>query len=492
MNYIKITITGLIIAFISLLSSCEGDLEPEIFDRVSTTNFFETRGDVNAAVTGIYAEFGASWFNRWVNGEWGTDEYLNNFFGRDVVNNFIWSGDAEYSQLYIQKLPAVTRAGALLEVLKDLEFLNEQEKARFIAEVKTARAVHMYDLLTNYGPCPVILDEELLRNPDPNFKPVRPPLNTPEGEQYTVDYVAAIEKDLKEAIEDLEIDVPSNDYGQFGRFDKGTAMTVLLKLYMHQKHWEQANTMALDIMNLDKYSLEGEYASIWSINNEQNDEIIWAVPRRANINGQDLRARTLTNDWEVTNEAAYNGDKVRFDFYDTFDENDIRRNNIVVEFVNPDGDTINLRDPSSNARGGYNLKYGRDPEAVATSGVDIINLRYADVILCKAEALNEINGPNQESIDLLNEIRNRAGVNELQLSDFTSKEQLRDAILDERGWEFYMEGLRREDLIRHGKYIEYASLRENANPEDFHVLYPIPQDAYNENENITQNPGYDF
>ena len=108
------------------------------------------------------------------------------------------------------------------------------------------------------------------------------------------------------------------------------------------------------------------------------------------------------------------------------------------------------------------------------SGIDVIYLRYADVILCRAEALNEISGPNQESIDLINQIRKRAGLSNILVSDFSSQGELRDHILAERGWEFYMEGLRREDLIRHNKYIERARVR-TPSAQDFHNLYPIPK-----------------
>ena len=60
---------------------------------------------------------------------------------------------------------------------------------------------------------------------------------------------------------------------------------------------------------------------------------------------------------------------------------------------------------------------------------------------------------------------------DLSLSDFGSKEALRDAILDERGWEFVTEGLRRRDLIRHGKLIERAKARGVAGANSNHVLY---------------------
>ena len=117
-------------------------------------------------------------------------------------------------------------------------------------------------------------------------------------------------------------------------------------------------------------------------------------------------------------------------------------------------------------------------------------IRYAGVLLNRAEALNEIEGPNQESIDLLNDIRRRAGALEFSLSDFPSKEHFRNVLLDERGFEFVAEGQRRMDLIRHGKFVSRAVSRGAENARDFMTRFPIPHNEIEANPNLTQNPGY--
>ena len=184
-------------------------------------------------------------------------------------------------------------------------------------------------------------------------------------------------------------------------------------------------------------------------------------------------------------------DKIRFDFLDGFDAGDQRKMNIIDEFVNKKGDTIDMRDETKAFYGAFCLKYDRDPDARENSGIDVINLRYADVLMCRAEALNELYGPTQEAVGLINQVRARAGLEEVDQSGF-DQESFRAHILMERGWEFWMEGMRRDDLIRHGKYISYAQDRGAFLAKDFHVLYPIPERAYIENEHIVQNPGYDF
>jgi len=137
------------------------------------------------------------------------------------------------------------------------------------------------------------------------------------------------------------------------------------------------------------------------------------------------------------------------------------------------------------------FKYTPDPNAVGNShGNDIAVIRYADILLSRAEALNELNGPTQEALDLIQEVRDRAGLTTpLNLSDYT-KETLRDRILDERGWELYAEKVRRQDLLRHGKFISSAKARGITIADDHHKLFPIPQTEINANPLCEQNPGY--
>lgn len=138
------------------------------------------------------------------------------------------------------------------------------------------------------------------------------------------------------------------------------------------------------------------------------------------------------------------------------------------------------------------FKYWPDPNAISNDpGNDVPEIRYADILLSRAEALNELKGPNHGSIDLINQVRGRAGINDPSLSDFTSKESLRTHLLKERGWEFYGEaGICREDQIRTGTFISSAIVRGHDNAKPFRVLFPIPQAAMDGNPKLVQNDGY--
>lgn len=166
---------------------------------------------------------------------------------------------------------------------------------------------------------------------------------------------------------------------------------------------------------------------------------------------------------------------------------------MITNYIDQSGEKVELlRDEKGNALDNVrSFKYWPDPNASGeNNGNDIVYIRYADILLCRAEALNELNGPNAESISLINQVRQRAKVADIVLSNFTTKESLRDFILEERAREFFSEGLRREDLIRHGKFISNAIARgKDAKP--YHVLYPIPQRQREANPSLTQNPGYE-
>ena len=180
-------------------------------------------------------------------------------------------------------------------------------------------------------------------------------------------------------------------------------------------------------------------------------------------------------------------DRLKDSFYNSFDPNDKRKECIITEYINTSGKKISLLN-QDNTR---SFKYWPDVNAAGNSnGNDIAVIRYSDILLSRAEALNELHGPTQESLDLIQMVRDRAGLTTpLVLADFT-KESLRQRILDERGWEFYGERLRRQDLLRNGTFISNAKARGITIADDHHKLFPIPQTEIDANPLCEQNPGY--
>ena len=107
-----------------------------------------------------------------------------------------------------------------------------------------------------------------------------------------------------------------------------------------------------------------------------------------------------------------------------------------------------------------------------------------------AEAENELHGPTGEAVSAVRQITDRAGV-EIPAAAVSSKEAFRKFLLLERGHELFGEGLRRQDLIRNGTYIQRAKERGNK-AQDYQVLFPIPQSVITESNGVVkQNPGYE-
>ena len=114
------------------------------------------------------------------------------------------------------------------------------------------------------------------------------------------------------------------------------------------------------------------------------------------------------------------------------------------------------------------------------------------MLLELAEAINEQNGPTQEAISYVEQVRVRVGLpNSIPAVATASKDAFRDFILDERGRELFCEGHRRRDLIRHGKLISTAHEEGYTSAQPHMELFPIPQNIIDESQGkIKQNPGY--
>ena len=116
-------------------------------------------------------------------------------------------------------------------------------------------------------------------------------------------------------------------------------------------------------------------------------------------------------------------------------------------------------------------------------------IRYAEILLSYAESVNEISGPTSEAIAAVKQVTDRAGVS-IPQSATNDKDSFRSFLLAERGRELFGEGVRREDLIRHGEFIKRAVAR-GVKAQDYMVLYPIPQSVITEAGGIIkQNAGY--
>jgi len=361
-------------------------------------------------------------------------------------------------------------------------------KKLFTAEARFLRAYSYAILYSWFGPVPLrttsVTVKDQARATDEEMK-------------------AFIEKELTECVADLPD--PGKEVA-YGRATKGAAYAALAKFLLNTKQWQKAADATQSVIGLNYYSLYPSFSGLFRVENEPNvnsanKEMILVSPC-LNVAGYGnwFQAGALPPAFKsspqipgfVWTPAMANFAtqyRLRTAFVNTFDlAKDTRAQLIVRTYVNTSGATVDLATTPDNFR---SLKYWDNGTLGNYSATDVPLLRYADILLSRAEALNEVGGPTPAAVALVNQVRSRAGLADLPAPDVASMSVLRDAILRERGWEFVSEGKRREDLIRHGKFISLAQARGvTVASATKHLVYPIPQSEIDANQLAVQNPGY--
>lgn len=496
----------LILGIATLLASCS--LNRDDFTEISPDNFPKTENDLRLAVNSLYSPFSA--------GEWG-DKCINSadYGGYQVISDMttdvLWtcwgweSNDLYYQQWYASMSGGVAGfcnnnfshynyLSAVRNTIRRIEVSSAPESAKvhYIAEARALRgwmALYLYDL---FGPVPVA-DDETLDNPE-TFKYI--------GRLSEEEYDEMIESELRQAIEVLPEKAELR-----GRMTKGASMMLLLKYYMIRGQFQKAETLARELMAMEGsvYNLQNDYNYIFSKEGIGNDEIILSVGCIATAGWQanHLIAEILPADMPWTEKSAgWGGYVMPWDFYNTFEQGDERLKCIYPEYINTYGQLKTSENSVQLSYGALPLKYGKDPDMVdGHSGIDVVIYRFSDVLLTVAELIVRNTGSvTPEAVVLVNRVRNRVHLPDLDNAYTGSPDAFLEALLLERGHEFYLEGLRRQDLIRFGKYVEYANKRiEKANAEgksyfpvdESHNRFFIPQSFINESKSaIKQNSGY--
>jgi hypothetical protein len=185
---------------------------------------------------------------------------------------------------------------------------------------------------------------------------------------------------------------------------------------------------------------------------------------------------------------SWGGWKMPWTTFDKFDQADKRAKRLLGKFPTYGGQIFDAR--ANGYIGALPMKYGTDPGAVNEhNAVDVVVWRYADVLLLLSEAINETQGPTDEAYSLINLVRTRAGLNDLPAG--LTKDQFRNKLMDERLFELWCEGSRRNDMIRWGTFIQRAIDEGSIKTKPEFVLMPLPRQVINESDGIVkQNPGY--
>ena len=502
MKYISSIFTALLI----MLSGCVGFLDEQVFTEYDPDSFLQSESGINAVLTATYRQSRPLYRETWFSfAGWTTDLQLERGGGyaapAATFAGFQWNASNNFFRNNWREIyEAIRNANSLLDNIDNVTAIPADRVAALKGEAVFLRAFNYWVLFDHFGGVPLVKSAEELNLEIPRS-----------SAKETSEFIAT---ELRWAADNLPVNAELS-----GKATKGAALALLVRHYINDRddngnptpQWQKAADAAQELISLNKYSLFTPVEGLFNVENEGNDELIFV-----------FESLNTGPGWNYTPHAypvGYNTGQVNYGaqfqlwrwFVNSFHPDDTRRNWILTSYTDKGGNFIDLMNdpitPGIEKKYPRSFKFTPDPNALAQNhGNDMPILRYAEVLVSRAEALNELNGPNQESVELLNEVRTRAGAPLYQLSDFPTKEALRAQILEERGWEFFTEGLRRQDLIRHGLYISgtftppityttehgetSAQARGKTLAQPHHVLFPIPQQEMDANPALVQNPGY--
>ncbi len=513
-KYLKFLVfaTGLSMSFIACT-----DLEPTLYSNLTTANAYTTEDDINAALVGLYADLNPYPGDAWM--YYGGYQVMTTDYSTDMGNSTA-AGDPtkmsnmtyDANNIYIRynwqfMYQVISNANALLGNIDAVD-MPDSNKELIVAQTKFLRALAYRDLTDGWGAVPFLtelIDPSSAKNME--LTPVE------EINNFMIE-------ELKECINILPETWSGSD---LARATKGAAATLLGKIYMRNHDYGNAKTyidMVLDLRNKGVYELESDFKNVWSENNKFNKEFIFCILHESSYNGGEIANHFGPSDHpDVPNRWQYYA--VSLPFWRKYNDADPRKEFFYYNYTGgsarddttdygfyykmPDvGETVPPNDTTKLLVNVATMKYTYEMVSEAYyDGRTISIFRLSDVILCKAEIENNLNGVSA-ALPYLNEIRSRAGAPEYGSSeDFpvpSSQAEMNQAILDERGYELVFEFQRRADLIRFDKYDETVNeyLKElgltsptNVTERLHYFPYPLNDaqlNTYMSDENVTRIP----
>ncbi len=485
-------------------TSCT-NLDEELFGRLSTDNFYQNEDEVLSVLAGVYSSMGfaGDGGNGWRTVHLGTDEFVipsrsdGRWFDGGVWLEFTkhnWT--AQNNRLLSGWSSIFTTIGRANSVIASLEE-SGQAFPQQIAEMRAVRAYAYLYALDSWGNVPIVTADRI----DPNNLPK----TSPRTEVF--DFIVS---ELLAAIDGLPSinDVNRSEY--YGRMTKEAAYAILTIVYLNgevytgRTYWNEALRAADEVIASGGYALAADYFDNFKSDNETSPELIYVITidPANNAGGNSFVLRGTHDSHRFTYNLPFtpqNGFTTTAIAYDRYEDIDARKGMFLIgpqydasgsplKTISGTSDLVIIPhqniDNSAENEGHRLVKWTPEGPWVGSAGVnDIPLIRYADVLLMKAEALLRSGGSVADALALVNAVRTRSHATAWQTLT------LQD-ILDERGRELIWEGVRRRDMIRFGTYLTWTwPFKPNASPAH-RLLFPIPATELEANPNLEQNEGY--
>jgi hypothetical protein len=497
MKFSKIKHIATALFLLAMMPGCDKFLQEDLQGERSDEQFFQTATDAELAVTGIYnvISFNNADNRIWVFADVASDDAAKGGGPADqadigLIDDFNVSTDnGNLETVWIIYYEGISRANKLLDNIDGID-MDAERRDQIKGEAKFLRAYFYYWLVNIYGDVPVHLTtpsaEDLQR------------AATPAAEIWS----SIIIPDLTEAADLLPETFTGKD---IGRPTKSSAYAFLAKAYLFTEEWALAENAAMNVVNSGLHSLAPVYKDNFSVATKDNPEVIFAV---RHLSDQDPMLGNRLNQWFAP--KAHNGygfDAPTQSFVDEFEMTAAGVYDPRLDYtVGREGqewlDEGVMFDPEWSPTGYLQKKYLQPlaevpKEKKADGQLHYIFLRYSDVLLILAEALNE-QGKTGQAEQYVNLVRKRARESYLYdsnlpgfgtipeglLPDLTGSSQasLKDAIRHERRVELGFEFHRYFDIIRYGENYanEAFTDKENFNYSTYQH-FPIPQSELNTN-----------
>jgi hypothetical protein len=492
--------TGL--ALILILSlGCKKFITKEIVGDYPESEFYKTQAQAILAINAAYQPlaFTNSNNNRlWVFGDVASDDAVKGGIAGDqadieLIDQFNVTPingnlEAEWGLLY----EGITRCNIVISKVPAIN-MDHTLQMRIIGEAKFLRAWYYFTLANIFGDVPIILEP---KNADELQIPQSP---------YAQIFQSVIEPDLKDAMTSLP---PKYSGADVGRVTQGAATALLAKAYLFQAKWDSAAASAALVINSNQYSLNPLYNQNFNANNKNNNnpESIFEVQH---LTGQQPQTGNQLNQYFAPQiEGGYFFNAPTQSFVDEFEKTsdgiyDPRLDYTVGRDSLPWYNGEIFSKDWSPATGYLTKKHQQPLSEISKAlkgdaSIDYLAIRYADVLLWYAEALNESGHPADALIPL-NQVRKRARESYLYdntlngypnipahlLPDiqYTNQADVRKAIQHERRVELGFEFHRYFDIIRWGSDFATQALHDRSNFNySIHKHFPIPQSERDRNK----------
>jgi len=354
-------------------------------------------------------------------------------------------------QTWASLYTGINRSNLIIEKLNESSVLAST-KRNLNAEARFIRALSYFNIVRLWGAAPLVT------------KTISPD----EALEVTRNSQVAIYNFIIAELDQIREILPATyDAAYAGRATRHAASSLLGKVYLENKDYQNASIVLKEVIDAGVFELQPTFSDVFPVQNEMNAEIIFAVRWKRLVEETNLFFGRAT--LPVTLSAS---------FLDSFDANDQRLSSSEIGTVGSYSVPVKFIDPA-----------GSDGK----TGLDFPVLRYADVLLMYAEALNETSfQPAGEAFEALNNVRVRAGLSALTSATVSDQQSFRNTLLEERKKELIYEGHAWFDLIRLGdaktQILEVLGLTIT----DGQFIYPIPQSEINRigSNKFQQNEAY--